>query len=309
MKSIDDIKDLFYKKQVVSVNEVEPIVTFERPIKKPKIDNEMTPVSKSIYDELTSDIERIKFKKLIKKDNEEIENIIEEQDNEDPDYLEKLANNALGLFMEDYICRYGKCLVCGQKTLKKYVDPRMPVIDLVCDNDHWDNIHFFQVKISLGTDYFNLKPKKVITVGSLNYGKPVHELQANNKNKTLLPGYICLKLNEKDDTRYTINNHESFCLIPDLTANDGIYYSYVRGHMIHGYLRNGLTWTDLVKEFKMSFDHYEVDPYEQFSYGEPEFPQFKGKNLFESNTGGGYGYYHKYSKYKIKYLKLKRRIE
>ena len=64
-------------------------------------------------------------------DNAEIEANENKMFDLDPDYQQRMENNGLGFFMEEYICVYGYCPVCNQPTLKKYQQTNIPVVILM----------------------------------------------------------------------------------------------------------------------------------------------------------------------------------
>lgn len=167
-------------------------------------------------------------------------NLIETKEMEeyknDLDYVEKMENNGLGFYMENFMSYYGVCPVCKLNTLRKYSFSNMPVVDLICINDNYHTVHggcfLFQVKTSLNKDnlYFN-KIDHYITVGSMNYGYNAHVVKGSDDliKKKLLIGYICLHLNQKSNstTEYMIDTQKSFILLPDLNKQlDATYYSY-----------------------------------------------------------------------------------
>ncbi|QKF94336.1 hypothetical protein QKU48_gp0878 [Fadolivirus algeromassiliense] len=149
----------------------------------------------------------------------------------DPDYKEKLENNGLGFYMENFISFYGICPVCKENTLRKYSFSNMPVVDLICINAAYHQVHggcfLYQVKTSLDDMYFN-KTHNYISVGSKRFGYNSHIIHTNDdiNKKRLVIGYICLYLNRVigHDNKYNINKTKSFILLPNLQDQSGLYY-------------------------------------------------------------------------------------
>lgn len=242
--NLEDLYKLFFKKDLVQLSKPIP----RTPTKKaPKAESVLTPISKSIYDSTSPRSKPYILMDLIN-DNEQIEKISSKAEELDLDYEEKMENNGLGFFMEDYISVYGKCPVCGEFSLKKYSHSNVPVVDLVCINSsyHLENnkCFLFQVKITLGNDYFNLN-KQAIVVGSKVYGGPCHATKGTDDltYKIIAPGYICIKLNkvENEIQVYTIDHRRSFVLVPNYhnDSND-FYYEYLDSLSRFG--KNIITW-------------------------------------------------------------------
>src|SRR3990172_4897969 len=113
-----------------------------------------TPFTKMILDAIRTD-EREELKKEFEIDNKTIDALAELDVEKDPDYLEKMENNRLGFYMEDFVISHMGCPICGKKTLQKYSVPNMPTVDLVCTNrdghllfdEKQINCFLFQVKI------------------------------------------------------------------------------------------------------------------------------------------------------------------
>lgn len=266
----------------------------------------LSPMTKLIYNSVPQE-DRNKLLEDIILDN----NYIEQLDDNDPDYIEKLANNKLGLYMEDFVCYYMKCPICRSKTLRKYKINNMPVIDVICTNTqfhkNFNNIKFFQIKISVNSNsYFN---KQYILVGSKKFGFNCHEIMGNDtlKNKETLIGYICINLTEIKDGEYKINNKKSFILIPNITKNyPEYYYKYINNS--NRFNHDAITWNkNLVNEFKLENlldvtivntnsiffnSNMIVNPYSQVN-----------KKLNFNQLAGFYKL--KYMKYKTKYLNYK----
>ncbi len=248
--------------------------------------SEMSPNSKRILNSYTPR-SRKKMKYLFKKDDNKIKS-----DLNDRDYVQKL-NCEWGIYMENILSVYGCCPTCGQSTLKKYVNPNMPVIDLVCINKSYhlekNECYFFQVKTSFDDFYFNLR-KKYISTGSRAYGSVAHSTNAQSSptDKIITPGYICVRLNPVyspegllSDT-VSIDPTKSFVLIPDYSKESDTtnsFYEYVDVPV--RYCNNTITWNnDLVTEYNL-FDKIlsqHTVKIEQFESSQMENPYGKTYN-------------------------------
>ena len=206
--------------------------------KKRLMEDMLSPEGKKIYKSAsTPDKSRLLADLLA--DTRTVEEIEMKEYENDSDYLEKLENNGLGLYMESFISNYGICPICKQKTLRKYSASNMPVVDLICVNKAYhttnNSCFLFQVKTSLSDIYFN-KKENYITVGSKKFGYNSHIVKGNSSdvNKTLVIGYICLFLDQNmmDNNKYKINKSKSFVLVPDLQKKlDEYYYEYIMEFM------------------------------------------------------------------------------
>jgi hypothetical protein len=245
---IEQLENIFFGKELIILTKNENPVTpkksrnilLEQPV-------DLTPVSKSIYDTLTP-ISQDKMRQDFIRNDIVVETLEEKQYELDPDYQEKFENGGLGFYLENYISYYGLCPVCGEKTLCKYRSSNVPVVDLVCINTDYhlseNKCFLFQVKISLNNSYFNLDHKK-ISGGSIKYGEIPHTLEgtSDTNKKYLIPGYICLRLEEHttDIQTYLINHNASFVLIPDLNnKSNQFYYQYLQDKNFFG--KNLITW-------------------------------------------------------------------
>lgn len=183
---------------------------------------------------------------------------IEEQElsllNSDPDYV---PVEKRGKYIEEWLSEHLVCPCCnGNRTLRMYANPNMPVIDLVCINpDHTPamGVRFFQVKTSslcyrnlnieidesaIGMTYFSynemIDNNCFIHVGSRNFGQFVHSIKPLDEDKRLLIGYICVCYHETE-TDIIINKIKSFFVLPKiindrLLKKDNWYYKYKDGH-------------------------------------------------------------------------------
>ncbi|XWV25935.1 hypothetical protein QJ857_gp1145 [Tupanvirus soda lake] len=248
IKTTIDVNDLykkFFGKYLVHLEKYVP----KTPTKKhpPKEGLLLTPLSKSIYESVSPRSKPYLLKDLMA-NNKIIEEIESKIDEFDPDYQEKLENNGLGFFMENIISVYGLCPVCGQRTLRKYEQSNVPVVDLVCTNHeyHLENnkCFIFQVKISLTNNYFSLRGQNIV-VGSKIYGEIAHIHKGSDDPfiKIIVPGYICIKLNSDaiNTQTYTIDHRNSFVLVPNYNdASDDYYYHYRDFKSIYG--KDIITW-------------------------------------------------------------------
>ena len=166
--------------------------------------------------------------------------------------------------MENIVSFYGTCPVCGQKSLHKYQNSNIPVVDLVCTNLRYhlveDKCFIFQLKISLTTDYFN-KGKQIIAVGSKIFGEPSHlvSVKAEIENKIVVPGYICIKLyRDRDNIQtYHIDKNNSFVIVPKYSVpnyqnkSDNNYYRYLDSTNKYG--KHIISWNNFI------CDLYDID--------------------------------------------------
>jgi hypothetical protein len=241
-----DLYNIFFQKDLTFVQELRDPKT--PPSKTSTIITQFTPMTKSLY----YSVSPLSRKKLLQ-DIEEDNRILEKYDN-DTDYVEKMSNNQLGFYVEDFISCYFLCPVCGKNTLRKYTSATVPVVDIICVNKEYHlknkKCFLFQIKTSLMYDYFNVR-NHTISVGSEKYGIPahIHKGSESLSNKIVVPGYFCLKLNEENNQIYKIDNENSFVLIPDYDDNsDEYYYTYVGKNI---YKKNIIKWNpdmfDLLK--------------------------------------------------------------
>lgn len=242
--NISDLYKIFFSNKLVALSE---LVVIDRSPKKKKVEEQplMSPFAKSIYDTLTP-ISKQKFVKEIEKDDL----YIDKNSESDPDFQEKMENNGLGFFMEDFVCMHFNCPLCGSKTLCKYVSSNVPVVDVVCTNKdyHINNkkCFLFQIKISVTNNYFDLG-EQMITIGSKIYGEAAHTVKGSepDRNKLIIPGYICIKLypNGPSNQKYSIDYNRSFIVYPDYNSkSNNSYYTYSENKSIYG--KNIISWND-----------------------------------------------------------------
>ena len=263
-----------------------------------KILEHLTPLSKErmIIDMTNDDI-----------DIEKSELLYEEND---PLYT-YFENNDVGIFMELWICSNLLCPGCKKGKLLKYLNPNMPVVDVMCSNDNHkfeDGPKYYQIKSSekntffRGSRYFNLKDK-YIHIGSIKYGKLCHQIKLGDSfdKKRILIGYICVEYVKINDRFISIDLNNSFILIPKLNLipttpieSDLEYYTYIDTKIPK------ITFNPLLFDiftFKMYnndrlFKNINIDLIFDMIVFIPEYLKLK---LFEK----------KYLKYKKKYLNLK----
>ena len=228
--------DLFFTKKLREVHRIDKQQTLTplTPPRKALDPSILTPVTKSIYTSL-NEYEKKLFLNEIQKDDNILKDLEALQNLDDEEYKEKLENNGLGFYMEDYICANCVCPLCHQPTLRKYAIKNMPIVDIICINKDFHIKQdpplpfLFQVKIKVQSSYFD-KKTKLISVGSKRIGYLSHQISGNSpiENKLVLMSYICLSMNRIDDVTYKINLEDSFCLIPNLSFNSSSdYYNYI----------------------------------------------------------------------------------
>lgn len=278
--------------------------------------NTLTPMSKLIYDS-SDDKDKEQLLIDLAKDNEYINQL---NDN-DPDYLEKLANNRLGFYMEDFVCHHIKCPNCEQKTLRRYIINNMPVVDVICTNtnhhNNFNDVYMFQIKITVDDNtYFNKKGRYIL-VGSKKFGYNSHEIYGSDdiQTKKLLVGYICLQLNTIRDSEYKINKTNSFIITPNTNKLNNVkYYQY--SDKIGMFSHSIINWNnDMIIEHNLNnlCDQWSVNTNDVY-YNEKIIDNpynTAGKFSNKSNIGTKRklqfaGYKYKYLKYKNKYLELKK---
>jgi hypothetical protein len=218
----------------------------------------LTPMSKLIYNAAHDDDKEQLLKDLIL-DNKYITSADEKENENDPDYLEKLENNMLGFYMEDFVCHHFKCPTCGQKSLKKYSIKNMPVVDVICTNivyhNNTNNIYLYQIKITVNNNNYFSRKTNQIAIGSKKYGFHCHEVSGTDdiQSKKILIGYFCINLTSiNNDNEYKINKNNSFILIPDTKkTNNNKYYEYT--NLVGAYGRNIIKWNNqMVNEYDLS---------------------------------------------------------
>jgi len=152
----------------------------------------------------------------------------------------------IGRKAEKIISIYCKCPICGEKSLKLFSNPNMPVVDLVCINPDHDidkGPRLWQVKASRQDLYFN-KTKSYITIGSKRWGYSIHQ---NFEDKNFLIGYICLKVEEKNDNFFHISNSNSFALYPNLEGNEPYYRYYKENEKTFFFKnKNVINWNNCI---------------------------------------------------------------
>ncbi|QTF49475.1 hypothetical protein qu_584 [Acanthamoeba polyphaga mimivirus] len=262
---VKHIYEIFFNKRLVETKKISLIEVYgesqnksiKNPVQNSDSDNSimLTPLSSKIY-HASSPRSKPHVLRGLFEDNEYILSSETDEDNIDPDYQEKMENNGLGFFMEDFICAYGVCPVCGEKSLRKFSHSNVPVIDLVCINKKHHlkkkKCFVFQIKISLNTNYFSLK-NQIISVGSKKYGNICHLRKGSDPllHKIIVPGYICIKLSRSSSTsqEYIIDHKNSFVLIPNYSdESSDLYYQYLDYTSMYG--KDLVTWNINMVETK-----------------------------------------------------------
>lgn len=232
--TLEDLYKLFYTKDLVINKKFETKIDI--PIKNTNFDIGMTPFTKMIYDNTSPNSKQYLLEDIVE-DNIIIERLSDKTEKLDPDYQEKMENNGLGFFMEDFVSVHFNCPVCNQKTLRKYRHSNVPVVDLVCINTEYHSNNascfLFQLKISTTNTYFNLNENTII-IGSKYFGVTSHLNSPASEfpTKIVTPGYICLKLiptyTEKQE--YRIDYAKSFAVYPEYDidpSQNNPYYQYL----------------------------------------------------------------------------------
>ena len=286
---LDKIKYLFENEAILELELLEDRVRIDEEVKEEYV---LTPYTKKIYESLDT-VEKDKFIKDIIIDDikiRDLENKINDLNyNPDPliyDYLEYI------------ISYFSKCPVCGMNTLRKYANISMPVIDIVCINDHPPNkTRYFQIKTSNGNlfkglPYFS-KTDKFIKVGSRKYGENVHKITNDikyNGYQDMLIGYICIEYTNLEDI-IKVNISNSFYIIPEVT--NYLQYQYIENNTIKfntppKNLSEIFNFNNIPKN--LFFNTRIIRNKLELKIRQPIFDKYK----------------HLYLKYKSKYLKLKK---
>lgn len=241
--SLQNIYDLFFKKDLVKLSKPEPKTP--PPSSRKPVLPAITPISKMIISTLSPQ-SQVKMLEELQADTLEIEAAEKKKEESDPDYQEKMANSGLGFYMENFVSWYGVCPVCKERTLRKYWHSNVPVIDFVCINKVYhlstNTCFLFQLKISLSSEYFSFL-RQTISVGSRKYGEIPHTVKGTSSidYKRIVPGYICLRLVQKEIQVYSIDQNNSFILVPDYLNNSNLsYYEYLSTKDKYG--REMITW-------------------------------------------------------------------
>jgi hypothetical protein len=215
----------------------------------------LTPFAKKLFDTLYSD-DKYKFFKSEQYEIEtkqiEINELQKELD--DTDYIDELPGT-IGFYMESYAALTLTCPVCNKKTLYKYNNQNMPVIDLVCINDEHDinkGVRFFQVKtknnnsLFAGTKYFDID-KNYAYIGSIKFGYNSHIISAMDFDKTTLIGYLFISISSFNDN-YKITDAQ--WILPNLSIKkDKCYYYYTYDTIRKKYIIN---WdNELIQKIKI----------------------------------------------------------
>jgi len=315
--------NLWTSSKLISLIKDENPVMIQQPIKLDQsIDTLLTPFSKKIYDSVTT-TEKKRLLEDFKYDNEIIDIINQKQEKEDAEYIyADDTPGTIGFYIEGWLTINYQCPICHEFSLKKFLLPNMPVIDLICTNPlHKINngVKFFQVKSGI-TDsiffkdrqYFSKKESIIndnkyngyIYVGSKKYGYNAHNINSSADNKDILIGYICINYSFIDDNNIKINIQNSFILLPDKSKNIGdvSYYHYIDD----SFGKPIISWNaNLVKMDVFMPSTFNIVINLSIIYKELISDNIQ-KSTVKRKLFGGNLYYYKYLKYKNKYLKLKK---
>ncbi len=154
----------------------------------------------------------------------------------DPDY-EQFNPSIVGSDLELWVCVHLPCPICGGE-LYKYGNQNMPVIDVVCSNDHTNYSRYFQIKAKqynsggVGQYSYFSYSGNYITTGSIRCGFNAHNLSANSPidDKKLLVNYMCIIYHLNEANKISIDTRRSFFVFPNLntTSTDtNNYYTYL----------------------------------------------------------------------------------
>ena len=233
------------------------------------------------------------------KDDKEINELNEIAAEKDLDFIGKYN---IGKYAEIYVSLNMKCPCCGEKSLKLFQNPNMPVIDLVCINPNHDltfGPRLWQVKASKTDTYFSLE-NRFITVGSRNWGNSVH---LDDTDFDIRIGYICLQVDDVNEFNKRVNLTKSFVIYPpnnlyEYVENKSTLNSYrdelYKNHEAirwSGNVFSILTFLDIIP----GFEHLNFNMNQLLSYIEEPIvsDENTGPNegeAFAMDTLGGYIY-------------------
>lgn len=322
-KDVDEVvTDLTKNMKVMEINETTPHTKIDiETMKKIGISPStiykyavLSPTSKEIVREGYKITETIteKNKFLLReyindfyKDYEYFQKLNKYEDYDDPSY-EDIDIYRYSKYYEFLVSKHMKCVYCDKKLLP-FVNPNMPVVDLMCENVAWHLEHnapqYYQVKISKAGNYFS-RAGRFISAGSRRFGEAVHRLSSNDDNFNLIPNYICILVDEK--------------MRPIKSGSFGLFYDIAKkdDEIIFDYnLAGNITWNNENVKYDLDdkFDIFIDDIYKYFSENINEILGDNMeimKNPFKTtlrklNFGG---YYYKYLKYKTKYNNLKKQL-
>lgn len=149
--------------------------------------------------------------------------------------LDFIGSYNIGKYAEIYVSLNMRCPCCGEKSLKLFRNPNMPVIDLVCINPIHDQKlgpRLWQVKASKTDTYFSLD-NRFITVGSRNWGNYVH---LDDAEVDIRIGYICLKVDDVHEFDKKVNLRKSFVIYPP----NNLYVYEEKNNVLLNYNRDEL---------------------------------------------------------------------
>ena len=232
-------------------------------------------------------------------DNDIIDELINQFDEDDKKLVEKMEKkNKIedgseayietgnkGKYIECWIADNMNCPCCGQKTLRRYVKPNLPCIDLMCINQEHnfhDGVKFFQVKAKfseiISPKYMNFNYElKHIHTGSKNIGKYIHDIIIHDDFYNLLIGYICIEysknIDNKENENITITKN-SFIVLPKINIREKKKLSYDDEMIVNDV--NGNINNDK-KNDKIIYDDYKSNRYYWYINNDPN------KNIIEFN--------------------------
>ena len=245
MNNKNSMKDIFFRSRLIKNKIISNDIKLNFAVGQ---ENYLSPLTKKIYESISPN-SREPFLLAVEKNNHILNKIENNYYSNDPEYIEKMENNGLGFYMEDFVIANGYCPICGKKSLAKYSKPNIPVVDIVCTNMSYHLLYnkcfLFQLKISVNTNYFSLN-RKLITVGSKKYGEIIMDIDDGSDiaDKLMIPSYICIKLNRLPDQNFKIDTKNSFVIIPNYRSiNNERYYKYT-DQKINYYNSNTITWND-----------------------------------------------------------------
>lgn len=203
--------------------------------------SQLSPTTQIILQHLSPESKQRMYADIMK-DNIYIQKTELKEEDSDPSYT-YFENKEVGTFMELWICANILCPGCQEGKLLKYLNPNMPVIDVVCSNENHTVLHgpkYYQIKTSeaytqfMGMKYFDFHNRH-IHVGSPKYGHVCHNVKLGDSmnKKNILIGYICIVYKKKLDRIISIDLNNSFIVIPRLNiiaTNDNFnlqYYTYL----------------------------------------------------------------------------------
>jgi len=245
------------------------------------------PVLKQMVIDSERENDQSKISDSVEKEDKKLQLNEELKEEYDEEYIynERILH---GKIIECWIADNFSCPSCRICSLRRYVSPSMPAIDLICTNfDHNPTqVRFFQVKATIfgtefrGNRYFDIRNQQ-IHVGSKKFGEVIHDItcDANIEEKKLLMGYICVSVRQIEESAvnlYIIPN-VSFIVLPKLmisnlecnpdNPNNKIYYKYININRIQysTVLNTVITFNNLdpiiFKQTPVDISYDKITPY------------------------------------------------